>query len=508
MTAPVPSSPQPQPVIHITAAVGAQIESSLSPIALKSSGNGTAREVYRSRQIDRKGTSGTDRLPFEHDRDRILHCRQFRKLAGKTQLLIAPNRGDLRTRLTHTMEVYQIATSMGRRFNLNIPAVEAIALGHDVGHTPFGHAGEAALDKILEPIGGFHHAAHSVRTLDRASYDSHILHAETTCGLNLTAAVREGILRHGWFEGRRATPYHQPPLPTREWDLAGPGTRRYGSVEAQVVRLADQISYLNHDIDDLVLYGFEKIVSKRIVGEFFEKHKVAVLNTAEYADWQLVQQNFLELLADDASGRVKTLVRDAVTASLLRIKGVVEGETAPDADLLVEFGSVLRKTRNLFYDFFKECVYTDIRIKHKNESAKNCVKFLYDFFESFFGGNHDLLPMHVQGELGARPPWWQTYLVGIGVGSATVVANATSWTEAVNLTVACKLAAADVVADLTDREALAAAQALDEAESTAGMEALDRILATFPSGRQAELNQQRQDATRRELRGLFPVAGN
>jgi hypothetical protein len=191
-----------------------------------------------------------------------------------------------------------------------------------------------------------------------------------------------------------------------------------------------------------------------------------------------------------------------------RIDRVVRRTLDRDAERLVEFSPTLRTTRDLFYNFFKECVYTDVRIQHKNKRAKECVVFLYEFFEEFFSGNHDLLPQHIQGELDARPPWWQIYLAASGVAPGAVVTDATSWTDPVNVAIACRFAAADVVADLTDREALAAAKALDETESTSGLEALDRILATFPNKRQADLDRQREYATRQELLGLFPVAGN
>jgi len=264
--------------------------------------------------------------------------------------------------------------------------------------------------------------------------------------------------------------------------------------------------YLNHDIDDLGLYGFEKILSKRIVGEFFERHKVPT-EDSKYEVWHSAKQNFLTLLIADGAFRVKAMVRDAVDASIERINRVVNEKLAFDAERLVEFSPKMRETRNLFYHFFKECVYADIRIKHRNELAKTCVEFLFDFFNTFFSGNPDLLPMHIQSELDSKPPWWHTYL-----GQVSVVVNATG-AEAIvtresDLVIACKLAAADIVADLTDREALTAAESLDKVESTVGMDVLDRILSTFPNHQQANLNREQQSATHRELQSLFPVVGN
>jgi dGTPase len=496
---------RPEPVIHVTLASGYSLEENLSPIALKSSGLGSERDVTRCRQIARDTTAGSDRLPFEHDRDRIIHCRQFRKLAGKTQLLILPNRGDLRTRLTHTMEVYQLATSLGRRLNLNIPAIEAISLGHDTGHTPFGHAGEAALDEILKDIGGFHHAAHSVRSLDHLAYDSHILENEDTCGLNLTWAVREGIFKHGWY-ANRVTPYHKPPLQTLEWDLET--YRPYGSSEAQVVALADQIAYLNHDLEDLVLYGFEKILSAGTLEKFFTRHKIPSSKGSKYSNWHDTKQQFLTLLTNDEPTRVKTLVRDAVDASVARIERVMAGKQGQNAERLIEFSPVVRRTRDLFYSFFKECVYDDVRIQTKNENAQKCVRFLHNFFERLYAGNNELLPMHIHDELAAAKPWWEIYLTKRTGSTPKSKRKESSSNSITNTQIACKLASADVVADLTDPEALAAARALGEAESTAGVEVLDRILATFPNHRQADMSRENRLDIRKRLRQLLKTAGD
>lgn len=160
------------------------------------------------------------RTCFQVDRDRILHSKSFRRLGQKTQVFLAPEGDHYRTRLTHTLEVSQIARTMARAMGLNEDLTEAIALGHDLGHTPFGHAGEAVLDR-LRP-GGFHHAAQSLRVVD-------VLEREGR-GLNLTREVRDGIVGHS--KGR------------------GKILREGGTLEAQVVRVADLIAYLNHDLDD------------------------------------------------------------------------------------------------------------------------------------------------------------------------------------------------------------------------------------------------------------------
>jgi dGTPase len=160
------------------------------------------------------------RTAFQRDRDRILHCAAFRRLKHKTQVFLSPEGDHYRTRLTHTLEVAQIARTIARALRLNEDLTEAIALGHDLGHTPFGHAGERALRQAYAP--GFHHFEQSLRVVDTLEKDG--------CGLNLTHEVRNGIERHT----------SGPPADT---------------LEGQCVRLADKIAYINHDIDDALRAG-------------------------------------------------------------------------------------------------------------------------------------------------------------------------------------------------------------------------------------------------------------
>ena len=165
------------------------------------------------------------RLAYQVDRDRILHSKSFRRLSQKTQVFLAPAGDHYRNRLTHTLEVSQIGRTISRALGLNENLTEAIALGHDLGHTPFGHAGEEVLDR-LSPS-GFHHAKQSLRVVDLLERNGN--------GLNLTAEVREGIAGHSKGKGEILRPL--------------------GTLEAQVVRVADLIAYLNHDLDDALRAG-------------------------------------------------------------------------------------------------------------------------------------------------------------------------------------------------------------------------------------------------------------
>ena len=168
------------------------------------------------------------RTEFQRDRDRIIHCKAFRRLKFKTQVFLSPGGDHYRTRLTHTLEVCQIARTIARALNLNEDLTEAIGLGHDLGHTPFGHVGERSLAEVYP---GFRHNEQSLRVVDVLERDGR--------GLNLTNATRDGILRH-------SKPDH-----SMVGELAGTPA----SPEAQVVKIADSIAYMNHDFDDAVRSG-------------------------------------------------------------------------------------------------------------------------------------------------------------------------------------------------------------------------------------------------------------
>lgn len=160
------------------------------------------------------------RTDFQRDRDRIIHCKSFRRLKHKTQVFLSPAGDHYRTRLTHTLEVSQIARTIARGLRLNEDLTEAIALGHDLGHTPFGHAGESVLNDLVP--GGFEHNVQSLRVVEKLENEG--------CGLNLTLEVRDGILNH-----------------------SGGGTPM--TLEGKIVSLSDRIAYINHDIDDGIRAG-------------------------------------------------------------------------------------------------------------------------------------------------------------------------------------------------------------------------------------------------------------
>jgi dGTPase len=198
------------------------------------------------------------RTPFQRDRDRIVHSKSFRRLKHKTQVFVAPEGDHYRTRLTHTLEACGIARTVARALGLNEDLTEAIGLGHDLGHPPFGHAGEEALDAALrERCGtGFKHNEHSLRVVEVLERDGR--------GLNLTEQVRDGILNHT-------------------------GSRKPATLEGRIVKLVDRVAYINHDIDDALRAG--------------------ILRAEDLPAAQI------ELLGETGSARIDTLVRDIVEHS-------------------------------------------------------------------------------------------------------------------------------------------------------------------------------------------------
>lgn len=188
-----------------------------------------AARSHESPDRDRPEEPDPMRSAYQIDRDRVIHSKAFRRLKHKTQVFIAPVGDHYRTRLTHTMEVMQVARSVARGLNLNEDLTEAIALGHDLGHTPFGHAGEYALGACLSS--GFRHNEQSVRVVEVLEKNGQ--------GLNLTQEVRDGILKHSKL---------RESIAAEGWGIAR-------TLEGQIVKIADSLAYLNHDIDDAIRAG-------------------------------------------------------------------------------------------------------------------------------------------------------------------------------------------------------------------------------------------------------------
>lgn len=243
------------------------------------------------------------RTCFQRDRDRVIHSNSFRRLKHKTQVFLSPQGDYYRTRLTHTLEVSQIARTIAIALGLNEALTEAIALGHDLGHTPFGHAGERALNSVCD--GGFRHYEQSLRVADVIEREGR--------GLNLTQEVRDGIERH--TSGKEAF-----------------------TLEGRIVRLADRIAYINHDIDDAV--------------------HACVLKETD------IPEDIRETLGQNKSQRINKLVLSAVNNSK---NDIILGEDCADA-----FATL--------HSFMFERVYTNPVCKGEEARAIEMIKWLYEYF--------------------------------------------------------------------------------------------------------------------------------
>ena len=244
------------------------------------------------------------RTEYQRDRDRIIHAKSFRRLKHKTQVFLAPAGDHYRTRLTHTMEVSQIARTIARSLCLNEDLTEAIALGHDLGHTPFGHTGEFMLDEIC--TFGFRHYQQSLRVVD---------HLENGTGLNLTWEVRDGILNHA-------------------------GDNEASTLEGKIIKLADRIAYINHDIDD-ALRG----------------------NIIKESD---LPEDCIRVLGVTHGDRISALIYDIVKASSGKNE-ITMSENVAEA------------MKNL-RDFMFRTVYVNSRAQEENEKSQRVISMLFETF--------------------------------------------------------------------------------------------------------------------------------
>ena len=257
------------------------------------------------------------RPAFQHDRDRIIHSKSFRRLKHKTQVFLAPTGDHYRTRLTHTLEVSQIARTISKSLHLNEDLTEAISLAHDLGHTPFGHAGEDTLNGVLP--GGFNHSEQSLRVVDLLEKDG--------MGLNLTFEVREGILKHSKGRGEI---FNQDP------------EDRALTLEGQVVRVADIIAYINHDIDDAIR---GEIIS---IGD--------------------IPRSCLDCLGETHSKRINTMVNDII----LETRKIDKGQLSITEEVLI---SILK-----LRDFLWDRVYENETVHKDFHKASKILKELYEYF--------------------------------------------------------------------------------------------------------------------------------
>ena len=261
------------------------------------------------------------RTAFQRDRDRIIHCKAFRRLMHKTQVFIAPLGDHYRTRLTHTLEVSQIARTISRALNLNEDLTEAIALGHDLGHTPFGHAGEEVLDELYHQ--GFRHNEQSLRVVDLLENNGR--------GLNLTWEVRDGILNHS---------------KTRV-DIGGEGWGKVNTLEGEVVKISDTIAYINHDIDDAI--------------------RASMITEGDLPLSAVIK------LGNTHSLRINTMVCDIIEQSW-----AVRDESKENPN--ISMSPEILEATNTLRQFLFEQVYNIRSAQEETEKAREVVRSLYKYF--------------------------------------------------------------------------------------------------------------------------------
>ncbi|MGM0419909.1 MAG: deoxyguanosinetriphosphate triphosphohydrolase [Bacillota bacterium] len=249
------------------------------------------------------------RLIYQHDRDRIIHSKAFRRLKHKTQVFISPAGDHYRTRLTHTLEVSQISRTIARALRLNEDLTEAIALAHDLGHTPFGHAGEEVLDSLTET--GFKHNIQSLRVVDNLE-----IRDKQTRGLNLSYEVRDGILNHT-------------------------GEKTPLTLEGQIVKIADRIAYINHDIDDSLRAG--------------------IIKKSDLPDFCLAK------LGESHSDRINVMVRNIINTSVNEDEIKMSAEVAEATELL--------------RDYLFQNVYIGSKAKVEEKKAKKLLEHLFYYYK-------------------------------------------------------------------------------------------------------------------------------
>ena len=330
---------------------------------------------------DRGGARGP-RSEFQRDRDRIVHSIAFRRLAGKTQVFIAPDGDHYRVRLTHSLEVAQIGRVIARALGLDEDLTEALCLAHDIGHPPFGHAGEEALEAALEQRGGFDHNQHCLRAVMRldSPYCGHP-------GLNLSWELLEGLAKHNG-------PVARPGWALAELDAAWPlDLERQPSLEAQVAALADDIAYDNHDIDDGLRAGYLEL------DQLLELDFVA-------DQWARVEARFHgadreALLRELVRGQIGLMVNDVIETTRANIDGVgsvAEVRAAPRP--LAAFSAAMGREERALKAFMYDNLYHHESQRGTAARAREVIARLYAGYHQ----DHALLPDSWRATLPADEP--------------------------------------------------------------------------------------------------------
>jgi dGTPase len=318
---------------------------------------------YASRSAQSKGRRYSedfkdDRPAFERDRDRIIHCAAFRRLEYKTQVFVNHEGDYYRTRLTHSLEVAQIARGIARKLSLNEELTEAIALAHDLGHTPFGHAGEDALNTLMADYGGFEHNLQSLRVVELL--EERYPHFP---GLNLTFETREGLAKHSSY-------HDSPAVDLSEYEMGLAPT-----LEAQIINLADEIAYNNHDIDDGLESNFihrEELLEvplwQEVFGRVEKKYPQATLQAKTYTA---------------ISSLIGLLIQDVIAQTERNIEkhGIETGEDVRRfGKELISYSPSIQKESDLLKEFLHKSLYRHWRVERMRIKAE---RFISELFKAY-----------------------------------------------------------------------------------------------------------------------------
>jgi dGTPase len=348
--------------------------------------------------------AGGARSPYQRDRDRIIHSTAFRRLQYKTQVFVYHEGDHFRTRLTHSLEVAQIARSIARELALEEDLAEALALAHDLGHPPFGHAGEDALDAMMKPHGGFDHNAQSLKAVTQlevryAGFD----------GLNLTWETLEGLAKHNG-PVRRPVGYMAEYDRRHRLDLS-----THASAEAQVAAIADDIAYNNHDLDDGVRAGIFTLEEALALPLVAEAHEAARAANPDLPRDRATSETVRRV--------INAMVNDVVAETRRRIERLAP-QSADDIRAaerpVVAFSEAMAEANNDLRAFLFQHMYRHWRVNRTSQKCKRALQMLFTL---------------LRGEPHQLPPWWQAKAGEAGSAAAAA-------------------AVCDYLAGMTDRYAL------------------------------------------------------
>lgn len=329
-------------------------------------------EHSRGRRLFEAATD--DRTAFQRDRDRIVHCSSFRRLVYKTQVFLN-HEGDLfRTRMTHSLEVAQLARSIGRSLRLNEDLIEGIALAHDLGHTPFGHAGQDALNACMKPYGGFEHNMQSLRVVDLleqryARFD----------GLNLSFETREGILKHCSLVNAQVLEAQEPAYADGGAGIGARFLQRHQpSLEAQLCNLADEIAYNAHDVDDGVRAGLISMEQLQDVALFSQSSESVLQANPELRSAPTSKRLLYETIRHLLSRQVHDVI--ASTESAIQAAAPKSLEDVRACPPLVHFSDEMREHSKALKAFLFRNVYRHEQVTRQMDLAKQVITDLFAIY--------------------------------------------------------------------------------------------------------------------------------